>query len=174
MGYEAGSAAEKINPGSAGRVVFHTLVILLFFLSGASSLIYEILWMRMFTQVFGSTTAATSTVLAAFMAGLALGSYLIGSYAHRHPQNALKLYAYLEGLIGIFGLLMPFLIQILYVIYGWLALFCGVQNIDIDYKAASVEEPASHIRVPEETLDRFTRETIADVKAHLAEYWNCF
>jgi len=92
---------------------------MLFFLSGASSLVYEILWMRMFTQVFGNTTAATSTVLAAFMAGLALGSYLIGSYVDRHPCATLKLYAYLEGMIGVFGLLMPLLIKALYVVYGW-------------------------------------------------------
>jgi spermidine synthase len=97
-----------------------SLVITLFFLSGASSLIYEVLWVRMFTQVFGNTMAATSTVLSAFMAGLALGSYLIGSYADRHPRNSLKLYAYLEGMIGIFGLLMPTLVQALYFVYGWL------------------------------------------------------
>ena len=103
-----------------GRTLAHSLVIILFFLSGASSLIYEILWMRMFTQVFGSTTTATATVLSAFMAGLALGSYLIGSYADRHPQSALRLYAYLEGMIGIFGLSMPFLIKALYSIYGWI------------------------------------------------------
>jgi spermidine synthase len=74
----------------------------------------------MFTQVFGSTMAATSTVLAAFMAGLALGSYLIGSYADRHPQNALRIYAYLEIVIGVFGLLMPLFIKALYVVYGYL------------------------------------------------------
>jgi spermidine synthase len=121
--HKSGSRAEAALPengsATAGRVLLQALVITLFFLSGASSLIYEILWMRMFTQVFGNTTAATSTVLAAFMAGLALGSYLIGSYADRHPQNAIRLYAYLEGMIGVFGLLMPVLIQVLYLIYGW-------------------------------------------------------
>lgn len=94
----------------------------LFVLSGASGLIYEILWMRMFTQVFGSTTAATSTVLSAFMAGLALGSYLIGSYADSYRLKPLTLYAYLEGAIGIFGLLMPFLLQHVYSVYQWIFL----------------------------------------------------
>jgi spermidine synthase len=121
---DAGSTIRETVSGngniSPGRIILQLLVIVLFFLSGASSLIYEILWMRMFTQVFGSTTAATSTVLAAFMAGLALGSYLIGSYADRHPRNAVKMYAYLEAMIGIFGLLMPVLIQVLYLVYGWL------------------------------------------------------
>jgi spermidine synthase len=114
------AAASEEENRIVGRALTHSLVIILFFLSGASSLIYEILWMRMFTQVFGSTTTATATVLSAFMAGLALGSYLIGSYADRHPQNALKLYAYLEGMIGVFGLSMPFLIKALYYVYGWI------------------------------------------------------
>lgn len=104
---------------AAARAVTRSFVIILFFLSGASSLIYEILWMRMFSQVFGSITTATATVLSAFMAGLALGSYLIGSYADRHPQSALRLYAYLEATIGVFGLSMPFLIKALYYFYGW-------------------------------------------------------
>ncbi len=124
MGANRGSTSSaSISYGGnavAVRAAVNSLVLTLFFLSGASSLIYEVLWMRMFTQVFGSTMAATSTVLSAFMAGLALGSYLIGSYADRHPRNSLKLYAYLEGMIGIFGLLMPTLIQALYFVYGWL------------------------------------------------------
>jgi len=123
LGQKADSATVATPDGGSGavvRAVTHFLVIILFFLSGASSLIYEILWMRMFTQVFGSTTAATATVLSAFMAGLALGSYLIGSYADRHPRNALRLYAFLEGMIGAFGLLMPILIRVLYQAYGWL------------------------------------------------------
>ncbi len=110
----------KGHSGAGVRVTAQFLVILLFFLSGASSLVYEILWMRMFTQVFGSTTAATATVLSAFMAGLALGSYLIGSYADRHPLNAIRLYAFLEGMIGIFGLLMPIFISGLYGVSAWL------------------------------------------------------
>jgi spermidine synthase len=110
----------RAGAGALVPSITTALVAALFFLSGVSSLIYEILWMRMFTQVFGSTMAATSTVLAAFMAGLALGSYMIGTYADRHSQNALRIYAYLEVVIGVFGLLMPFFINALYVIYGFL------------------------------------------------------
>ena len=47
---------------------------LLFFLSGASALVYQVLWMRLLALVFGVTVHAASTVLAAFMAGLAFGS----------------------------------------------------------------------------------------------------
>ena len=53
------------------------VVLLCFFLSGFSGLLYEVLWLRMLILIFGSTTLAVSTVLTSFMGGLALGSYLI-------------------------------------------------------------------------------------------------
>jgi spermidine synthase len=68
---------------------------LLFFLSGACGLVYQVVWARLMTHAFGSTAVAVGTVLAAFMAGLALGSWLLGRLADRH-KNRLRLYAYLE------------------------------------------------------------------------------
>ena len=50
------------------------VVYFLFFLSGITALIYEIVWTRMLTLVFGHTVFSVSVVLAAFMAGLGLGS----------------------------------------------------------------------------------------------------
>jgi spermidine synthase len=51
------------------------LVLLLFFIiSGATSLVYEVLWTRQLSLTFGVTTYAVSTVLATFMGGLALGA----------------------------------------------------------------------------------------------------
>ena len=47
-------------------------IYLLFLFSGFTGLVYEVLWTRMFALVFGVTTFAISTVLATFMAGLAL------------------------------------------------------------------------------------------------------
>src|SRR3972149_1282587 len=44
-----------------------------FFFSGAAGLLYQVVWTRMLTQIFGNTTYAIATVLSAFMAGLALG-----------------------------------------------------------------------------------------------------
>jgi len=51
------------------------LIYLFFFLSGAASLIYEILWTRQFIPVFGNSSYAITVVLVAFMAGLGLGSW---------------------------------------------------------------------------------------------------
>lgn len=44
--------------------------------SGASTLVYQSLWMRAFGLVFGNTTDAIAVVLAVFMGGLAIGSAL--------------------------------------------------------------------------------------------------
>ena len=75
-----------------------TLILSLFFVSGALALVYEVVWSRMMMHVFGSTAVAVGTVLAAFMTGMAIGSWFIGKFADQ-SQNCLRLYAWLE--IGI-------------------------------------------------------------------------
>lgn len=82
----------------------------LFFLSGLSSLVLETVWVRQMVLVFGSTTFAVSTVLTAFMAGLALGSFLAGRFTDRlrnRPGRAVLVYAVLELGIGLYALAMP-------------------------------------------------------------------
>ncbi len=70
-------------------------VLLLFFLSGAAGLVYQIVWMRQLTLVLGVTSEAVGTVLAVFMGGLALGSWAIGRVADR-ARSPLRLYGWLE------------------------------------------------------------------------------
>jgi spermidine synthase len=77
-----------------------------FFFSGTTGLMYEVLWTRMMGLVFGHTVFAITTVLAAFMAGLGLGSYLFGRMADRHA-HPLRLYGLLEIGIGIYAFLTP-------------------------------------------------------------------
>lgn len=87
------------------------LLLLAFLFSGSSGLIYELAWTRRLTRIFGSTTLAVSTVLAAFMGGLALGSYLLGRYADRQPKKALQAYGVLELSIGLLALSVPLLFR---------------------------------------------------------------
>ncbi|HVE14605.1 MAG TPA: fused MFS/spermidine synthase [Elusimicrobiota bacterium] len=68
---------------------------ILFFISGSSALIYEVIWARRLALVFGSTVHSVSTVLAAVMAGLALGSLLGGRLARRRLRP-LRTYGLLE------------------------------------------------------------------------------
>ncbi len=74
-----------------------------FFLSGASALIYQIIWIRLFGLVFGGTTISMSVVVASFMGGLALGSKVFGMYAER-VSNRIRLYGFLELALAVLGL----------------------------------------------------------------------
>ncbi|MFL2916109.1 MAG: fused MFS/spermidine synthase [Nitrospinia bacterium] len=94
------------------------IVYFLFFISGITALTYEIVWTRMLTLVFGHTVFSVSVVLAAFMAGLGLGSYLFGYAVDRLPdtsnsptgsKTALLLYGWIEILIFFSGALLSLL-----------------------------------------------------------------
>jgi len=87
------------------------LVAGLFFLSGAAGLVYEVVWMRLLSGVFGATVLAISTVLAAFMAGLALGSYIFGRVADR-SRRPLVVFSMLQIGIGVVSLAVPFLVRL--------------------------------------------------------------
>ena len=76
------------------------------FLSGLAGLVYEVVWLREVGLQFGNTLSATGTVLAAFMAGMVLGSVWLGRRAER-TERPLGLYAWLEIGIGLSALLVP-------------------------------------------------------------------
>jgi predicted membrane-bound spermidine synthase len=78
----------------------------LFFLSGVSALVYELVWQRLLNLVFGVSTLSVSAVLAAFMGGLALGGLLLGRWADR-LKYPWRFYAALEVGIAVTGLLVP-------------------------------------------------------------------
>ena len=71
----------------------------------------------MLTQIFGNTTYAIATVLSAFMAGLAIGSYLFGKIADR-GKNDFLLYGALEAGVGVYGFLVPWIFKLAQKIYG--------------------------------------------------------
>ena len=100
-----------------GQRSYRYLIYSLFLLSGVSGLIYQIVWTRLLMIVFGNTMLATSTVLSAFMGGLAAGSYVLGRYIDRKPRRLIQVYAMLEAGIGLFALLFPFLIHAVTPIY---------------------------------------------------------
>ncbi len=82
-----------------------------FFASGASGLLYEVLWTRILGLTFGHTVYAVTTVLGAFMGGLALGSWLLGRLADRGGRP-LRLYGLLEIGIGLYCLAAPSLLSL--------------------------------------------------------------
>src|SRR5499433_1733864 len=88
----------------------------IFFFSGATGLVYEVIWVRLTGLVFGNTSHAISTVLGAFMAGLALGSWKLGQTADR-TSNPLRMYGLLEIGIGISAALVPLIFRALDTVY---------------------------------------------------------
>ena len=114
------SPTEASHPSTSRRrkiSTFHAAIYVLFFFSGATGLIYEVTWTRMFAFAFGNTTYAVSAVLSAFMAGLALGSALFGRYIDGRG-NELKIYALLELGIGLSALGIPLALQFLDLFYA--------------------------------------------------------
>ena len=87
------------------------IIFFLFFASGAAGLMYEVVWARMLTIIFGNTVFAVSTVLCSFMAGLALGSFYFGRFIDKY-KNALKIYVFLESGIALLGFLLTYLLAI--------------------------------------------------------------
>lgn len=93
------------------------LLYLLFFCSGLSGLVYQVVWVRVFGNVFGNTIYSASLVIAVFMLGLGVGSYAVGVWADRRyaeqssaSRDARRLgpllgtYGYFELLIAAMGL----------------------------------------------------------------------
>src|SRR5437868_3272291 len=80
--------------------------LLLFFGSGATALIYEVVWSKYLSQMFGSTIQAQTVVLAVFMGGLALGNSLLGARADK-VARPLRAYGFVEGAIGLYAFFFP-------------------------------------------------------------------
>src|SRR3712207_6835511 len=115
----AGAAGGARTWGMAGALpaaLFLPALLLLFTLSGISGLIYEVVWLRYLTLVFGVTIYAVSTVLSAFMGGLALGGFLAGRVADR-VTRPLLVYGILEIGIGLSALLTPPAFRVLQALY---------------------------------------------------------
>jgi spermidine synthase len=88
------------------------LFLLAYAFSGIAALIYEVAWTRLVALQIGHSVAAASTVVSAFMGGLAVGSALGGRVGRRLPPiAALRIYALLEVAIAAFALLLPFALR---------------------------------------------------------------
>ncbi|MEN9661287.1 MAG: hypothetical protein RL324_236 [Verrucomicrobiota bacterium] len=94
------------------------LLLLFFFGSGCAALIYEIVWFQMLSLIIGSSSVSMGVLLGTFMGGMCLGSLLLSRFVSRnvHP---LRVYAALEALIGLLGLLVLFALP--YVGDGYIA-----------------------------------------------------
>jgi spermidine synthase len=116
--FSAISALSALSAFSAS-----TVLLAAFFLSGAAGLIYQITWVRQFSTVFGNTIHSASIVVAVFMLGLGVGSYLAGVWADRQvggPGRLVRVYAWAEVALAVLGLTLSLLLPHLAgVVAGW-------------------------------------------------------
>jgi spermidine synthase len=99
-----------------------TLILVCFFFSGLTGLMYEILWTRMIVKIIGGAPFAVSIILTVFMGGLGLGSYLasrkIDRIAAAEPLRLVRIYGVLELAIGGYCVLLPGLLTAFRPIYA--------------------------------------------------------
>ncbi len=109
--------ANSPNPDIARRASVNWIM-LIYFASGACSLIDEVVWVRLLKLTLGNTVYASSVVVSMFMGGLALGALIMGRYSDRIKEH-LRLYALLETLVTISALLLPWALKLSDNIYIW-------------------------------------------------------
>ncbi|MBN2188472.1 MAG: fused MFS/spermidine synthase [Chitinispirillaceae bacterium] len=95
-----------MKTGHGRMISLRSTIVLLYFFSGASALIYEIVWARMLGLIVGTAVTAWAAVLVAYMGGMALGSFLGGRVADRVVRPVL-FFALCEAGIGLFGIASP-------------------------------------------------------------------
>jgi spermidine synthase len=95
---------------------WRTAVFLIFVLSGAAGLIYEVVWSRQLVLVFGNTTQAVSTILTGFFGGMAIGSWGGGRVADR-VRSPLRMYGVIELVLVVVVILTPVTFRILHEAY---------------------------------------------------------
>jgi predicted membrane-bound spermidine synthase len=84
----------------------------LFFMTGAAGLVYQTIWLRLLELYFGVTLITITLIVAAYMAGLGLGSLAGGRMASK-GRNNLRLFGLMQLGIGLFGSLSPHLINLI-------------------------------------------------------------
>jgi spermidine synthase len=106
------------------------LIYLLFFFSGVSGLIYEVVWVRIFGNLFGNTIYSASIVTSVFMLGLGIGSYIAGVWSDRQYARAkgfgfVRSYGRVELVIAVLGLSMALILPNLKSFFGAFASYAA-------------------------------------------------
>ncbi len=86
------------------------LITAFFLLSGATALVYQVVWVRTIGLVVGHSVVVAAAVVAVYMAGLGLGARVAGARAGA-AARPLAVYGVLEAGIGVFALASPALLS---------------------------------------------------------------
>lgn len=118
--FESGEVTVRADRPNYAVSLLSRKFAMMFFVSGAAALVYQVLFAKELALVFGSTATATLTVLATFLGGMAIGSLIGGLIAQRFARPLLA-YAVIEAAIGLYCIITPSLfsaIQNLYVAFA--------------------------------------------------------
>jgi len=109
---------KNVPANSTQAILF--LVLICFFLSGLSSLIYQVLWTKMIVKIIGSAPFAVAIVLTIFMGGLGMGSFLAARIIDsvKDPARLVRIYGLLELAVGAYALVIPLLLKIFRPLYA--------------------------------------------------------
>lgn len=116
-------SADSRSAGAASA----RLLGLLYFASGASGLVYQVIWVRELGLLLGATATAAATTLAAFFLGLGLGNAAFGAVADR-VRSPLRLYATIEAGIALAAIALPFVFRFLRDVYPSLFPLVGAET----------------------------------------------
>jgi predicted membrane-bound spermidine synthase len=112
----AESAVAEMAVGHVGATpqsrATHFRVVLLFLVSGAAALIYQVCWQRLLFESVGTDIDSVTIIVSTFMLGLGLGALAGGEIVDRYPQRTLQLFALIEIATGVFGFCSPWLIRV--------------------------------------------------------------
>jgi predicted membrane-bound spermidine synthase len=76
---------------------------MLFFLSGSTALVYQVIWQKLLFTAFGVDLQSTAIIVSTFMLGLGLGALVGGQFAEKYPNDQLLFFVFVEVGIGLFG-----------------------------------------------------------------------
>jgi predicted membrane-bound spermidine synthase len=82
----------------------HTWLFFFFFISGFSSIIYQIAWQKLLFHNLGSDIESSTIIVSTFMAGLGTGA-LLGGYISSKFKNVIFYFCIFELIIGLYGLI---------------------------------------------------------------------
>ena len=147
-------------------------IYLLFFLSGAAALVYQVVWVRSLTLVFGGTHLAVTAVLSIFMGGLALGGYAGGRVVDR-VAKPLRLYGLLELGVAAFALLFVGLTAVYPAIYVPLArgrdeAVLYLTAVRLLFSIAALIAPTTLMGATLPVISRFVARQPEDLRGHLS------
>lgn len=109
-----------------------TLSFLFVCISGASALIYEIVWQRYLAILLGAHARASSVVLAVFLGGMSIGYAYFGRLSLKGKFNLIRTYCLVEVLLAAWAVCFPVFFHFAFKSTGWLYQTFGINNLLID------------------------------------------